>query len=445
MKSKFTQIGFVLSAAGSAIGLGNVWKFPYMTGENGGGAFVLIYLITIFFVGITLFIAEVVLGRLSRTDPVGTFETLATKHGKKWKYAGFAIIGSMLIASFYMVIIGWILKYMYEMFVNLPSTIEASSAIFGGFVTADFNMQFILFNLVFFIVFFIVSKGIKGGIEKANLILMPLLILILGFMLFYSFSMDGFGKSFEFLFYPDFSKVTGKTIITAVGQAFFTLSLGVGTIMTYGASLSDDTNIVKSSFQVAFLDTFIALMAGLIIFTLIFQYNAEPAQGSGLVFISLPTLFYQLGSFGNIIGMLFFVALAFAGITSAISMIEPSVFFMIKRFKFSRVKALFAVGAPVYIFGTMSLMTNIDNLKRFVTYFGIGFFDILDKLTTLWMMPISGVCVAVFTGYFVKKELVYNLLSKHMSDTLFNIWYFAIRYVAPISVIIILINGIIGS
>lgn len=445
VKSKFTQIGFVLSAAGSAVGLGNVWKFPYMTGENGGGAFVLIYLITIFFVGITLFIAEVTLGRLSRTDPVGTFEMLATKHSKQWKFAGFAIVGSMLIASFYMIVIGWLFKYMYESIFDLPQTMDASSSFFGKFVTTDFNMQFILFNLVFFIVFFIVSKGIKSGIEKANIILMPLLILILVFMLTYSFTMDGFVKSFEFLFYPDFSKVTETTIITAVGQAFFTLSLGVGVIMTYAASISDNTNILKSSIQVAFLDTIIALIAGLIIFTLIFEYGAEPSQGSGLVFISLPTLFYKLGAFGSVLGLLFFIALAFAGITSAISMIEPAVFFMIKRFKFSRLKSLLAVGIPVYVFGIMSLMSNIENLKGYVTYFGKGFFDILDQSTSLILMPISGICVAVFTGFFIKKETVYGLLSNHMSDTMFNIWYFAIRYVAPISVVIILINGFISK
>lgn len=441
MKSKFSQFGFVLAAAGSAVGLGNIWKFPYMTGENGGGAFVLIYLITIACIGLTIFIAEVSMGRLSEGDAVSAFEGLAVKYSKGWKYAGFMIFTGLLIVSFYLVVIGWIVKYIFEMAVNLPENVDTSVKIFQNFVGNEILSQFIFFTIVFFIIFYIVSKGIKKGIEKTNLILMPTLILILIFMLFYTFSMDGFGKSVEFLFKPDWSKVTSGSIISAVGHAFFTLSLGLCCIMTYAASLPKDANIAKTSLQVAILDTIIALIAGLVIFTFIFHFNAEPSQGPGLVFISLPTLFYQLGFMGKIFGVLFFVALAFAGITSAISMIEPTAFFLIRRFGFSRKKALAFIAVVVYILGLLALFSNTNDIKEFVTFFGKGFFDILDLLTSSILLPVGGIIIAVFLGYFTKKEALEILLRPYMGK-FFDIWYFALRYVAPIGVFVVLVNGL---
>lgn len=443
MKTKFTQLGFVLAAAGSAVGLGNIWKFPYMTGENGGGAFVLIYLATILCVGLTIFIAEVSMGRLSEGDSVSAFESMATKFSKIWKYAGLMVFSGVLIVSFYLVVIGWIVKYIFEMAVNLPENVDVSAKIFGNFVANEALSQFVFFTLMFCIVFYIVSKGIKKGIEKTNLILMPMLILILIFMLFYAFSMDGFGKSVEFLFKPDWSKVTSKSIISAVGHAFFTLSLGLCCIMTYAASLPRDANIAKTSLQVAFLDTAIALVAGLVIFTFIFHFDAKPSQGPGLVFISLPTLFYQLGFIGKIFGVLFFVALAFAGITSAISMIEPTAFFLIRRFKLSRQRALVIIAIVVYVFGLLAMLSNIESSKEFATFFSKGFFDILDFLTSSILLPVGGIVIAIFLGFFTKKEALEILLKPYMGR-FFNIWYFALRYVAPISVFVVLVNGLRG-
>jgi NSS family neurotransmitter:Na+ symporter len=289
---RFSRLGFILAAAGSAVGLGNIWKFPYMTGQSGGGAFVIIYLLTITFIGLSLFIGEVLMGKASRNDTVSAFEELAPRHKQAWKYAGFMIFTGLFILSFYLVVIGWIFKYIVQSFYTLPSTGEGAGTLFKTMLTQDANTQFFYFNIAFFITVWIVTKGIKKGIEKANLILMPLLIGILIALFIYSTSLDGFSKAIEFLFMPDWSKAISSTVILkAVGHAFFTLSLGMGTIMTYAASLSKDTNIAKASASVALLDTLIALTAGVVIFSFMFNAGENPAGGPGLVFISLPAVF----------------------------------------------------------------------------------------------------------------------------------------------------------
>ncbi len=440
--ARFSRIGFILAAAGSAVGLGNIWKFPYITGENGGGAFVLIYLMTIVFIGLSLFLAEVVIGRLSREDSVTAFETLAPKNGKLWKYSGWMVVNGVIILSFYLVVIGWIFKYIYISATTLPQNVENSSAAFGGMVTTDITNQLILFTIAFIITALIVSKGIKKGIEKANIILMPMLIVILIALLYYSTTLDGFSKAIEFLFVPDFSKVHSSSILAAVGHAFFTLSLGMGTIMTYSASLPKKTNLVRASAIVALLDTIIALIAGVVIFAIIFNFGAEPAQGPGLVFISLPAILHDMGFIGNIIGVAFFVALAFAGITSAVSILEPTVMAVINRFNTSRMKALIVLGLITYILGAMALLSNIEGIKEYVTFFGTGTFDILDFLSASILLPLGGMLVAIFVGFIIKKEVIYMLLKPYMNDTVFKIWYFSIRFITPLGVMIVMINKV---
>ncbi|MDD3324856.1 MAG: sodium-dependent transporter [Sulfurospirillaceae bacterium] len=440
--ARFSKFGFIMASAGSAVGLGNIWKFPYMTGENGGGAFVLIYLLTITFVGLSLFLAEVVIGRLSRGDAVSAFESLAPRNGNLWKYSGFMIFTGILILSFYTIVIGWIFKYIYVSAFSLPSSVKEAGSSFGGMLSADTTTQTLFFTLAFFVTFFIVSKGVKQGIEKINLILMPLLVIILLILLAYSFTLSGFGKAVAFLFVPDFSKVHSSSILAAVGHAFFTLSLGMGTIMTYAASIPKDANIAKSSLMVAVLDTVIALVAGLVIFSFLFHFNAEPSQGPGLIFISLPPLFYQLGILGNAIGVLFFMALAFAGITSAVSIVEPTVMYMIDRFKISRTKSLVILSAVVYLLGMLALLSNIDELKKYVTFFGKGFFDIFDFLSSSVLLPLGGILIAIFVGFVIEKNRLYSLLSPFMSDSIFNLWYFSIKYITPIGVFAVMINKI---
>lgn len=437
---RFSKVGFVLAAAGSAVGLGNIWKFPYMTGENGGGAFVFIYLLTIVFIGLSVFLAESVMGRLSRGDAVSAFETLPQKNGQYWKYGGFMVFTGVIILSFYTIVIGWIFKYIYVAATTLPSSVDEAGAAFGGMVTTDTVGQMLFFTLAFAITFYIVSQGIKRGIERINLVLMPLLVGILIILLFYAMTQEGFGASLRFLFVPDFSKVTSVSILSAVGHAFFTLSLGMGTIMTYSASLPKDANLFKSSLSVAALDTIIALIAGMVIFTLIFSFGAEPAQGAGLVFISLPPLFHDMGVLGNVIGFAFFVALAFAGITSAISIVEPTAMYMINRFKMSRMQALTVLGVITYTLGTLALISNIETLKGYVTFFGKGVFDILDFSSSSILLPLGGLLIALFVGYALQKERLVALLKEHMSLRMFEVWYFSIRYVAPLGIAAVMIN-----
>lgn len=438
--ARFSRIGFILAAAGSAVGLGNIWKFPYMTGENGGGAFVLIYLLTITFIGLSLFISEVLIGKVSRNDAVSAFEDLAPKNKGLWKYAGFMAFTGMIILSFYLIVIGWIFKYIFISISALPTSVDDAGAMFGGMVTTDVLTQFVFFNVAFFITIFIVTKGIKGGIEKVNLFLMPLLIFILLGLFFYATTLKGFPLALDFLFLPDWTKVTNTTILQAVGHAFFTLSLGMGTIMTYAASLPKDSNIVKASASVAILDTAIALIAGMVIFSFMFNAGAEPAGGAGLVFISLPPVFADFGALGNIFAVAFFVALGFAGITSAVSIIEPTTLYMTNRFKYSRKKALIILGVITYTLGMMAMFSNIKEYASYVTFNGKGFFDILDFSSSSILLPLGGIAIAVFVGFVMQKERVYSVLKDYMSDRMFNVWYFSVRYITPIAVSVVMIN-----
>ncbi|PID47554.1 MAG: sodium-dependent transporter [Proteobacteria bacterium] len=437
---RFSRVGFILAAAGSAVGLGNVWKFPYMTGSNGGGAFVMVYLLTILGIGVTLFLAEVAMGRLSRKDPVSAFTDLAPSGQKAWKFAGFIIIIPVLIVSFYTIVMGWLLKYIVVSFSTLPTNSQDAGAMFGGMITSQACDQIIYFTIAFAMTFFIVSRGLIQGIEKANIILMPMLFVILFGLMLYAMSLDGFGKAVSFLFVPDFSKLSADSVLAAVGQAFFTLSLGVGTIMTYASALPERDNLFKSSVMVAGLDTLIALIAGIMIFSFTFHYGLKPSEGAGLIFVTLPSLFSDMGILGNILSLLLFIALAFAGITSAISMIEPSIAFMENKLKYTRLKSLSIVGFVIYVLGIMALLSNVEGVKEYVTYFGTGFFDILDKLTSMILMPIGGILISIFVGFVMDKGQLKGLLVEFMGEKLFNIWLFLIRFVVPISILAIMIN-----
>jgi len=438
--ARFGKIGFIMAAAGSAVGLGNIWKFPYMAGQNGGGAFVLIYLLTVVFIGLSIFIAEVLMGRISREDSVSAFEELAPRYGHLWKYAGFMVFTGVLILSFYTIVIGWIFKYIFMSFSSLPTSVKSAGDLFGGMVGTEGLQQFIFFNMAFFLTIWIVVKGVKKGIERVNIILMPMLVIILLVLFFYSMTLDGFKDSLTFLFYPDWSKLTGTSILKAVGHAFFTLSLGMGTIMTYAVSLPKHENIVRSSFMVAVIDTLIALVAGIIIFTFIFHFNAKPSQGPGLVFISLPALFSQMGLLGNVISLSFFVALAFAGITSAVSIVEPTTLYLINRFNMTRTKALTAISVITYIFGVMAIFSNVKAYAHYFTYFGKGYFDILDYVSSSILLPLGGMLIAFFVGFVMPKSRVYAVLSKYMGDTAFNLWYFSVKYIATSAVVIVMVN-----
>jgi len=253
-------------------------------------------------------------------------------------------------------------------------------------------------------------------------------------------SLSGFGQAFSFLFTPDFSKLHSSSVLAALGHAFFTLSLGMGSIMTYGASMGENENLFRSSIMVALIDTAIALVAGMVIFTFIFHFGAQPTQGPGLVFVSLPALLSSFGLLGNVIALAFFIALAFAGITSAVSIIEPVVMYMTNRFNLSRTKALTLLALLTYAMGVLALMSNIETLKASVTFFGKGFFDILDFMSSSIMLPLGGMLVAIFVGFFMEKRKLETLLLPYMSERLFGLWYMSIRYITPVGVLSIMIK-----
>ncbi|TEY02459.1 sodium-dependent transporter [Campylobacter sp. US33a] len=443
MKEKFSKIGFVLAVAGSAVGLGNAWKFPTLVGQNGGSAFVVVYLLLTLGVALVIFLAELSIGKLSEKDPVNAYYTLAPKNKKAWSYAGFFMIGAIILVSFYSVVIGWIVKYVHLSFFALPQDADLAANVFNNLLSNDILSQFICFTFVFAVVFYVVSKGVKSGIEKLNVWMMPSLFILLILMLGYSFSMDGFSKASDFLFAPDFSKLSVNSILDALGLAFFSMSLGVCVILTYAASLPDRTNFIASAFNIIIINTVVGLMMGLIVFTFIFEFGADPSQqGPGLIFISLATLFAKLDFLGNILAIAFFIALFFAGITSAISMIEPFTFYLINRFEMSRKKALILIGIVVYFIGSLSIFSFYADTKELLTFFGVEFFYILDKfIQNLWM-PISALVTAFFVGFVIKKEGLRILFAPYMNVFFFELWYFFLRFIAPLAVVIIMIQKI---
>ncbi len=437
--ARFSRIGFIMAAAGSAVGLGNIWKFPYITGEYGGGAFVLVYLITVLLIGFSIMTAEMLIGYLGRRDTVTSFEELAPKHKNLWKFAGFQGLAGLFIMIFYSVVIGWIFNYIVTSLAYLPSTVAQAETTFTTMLHADFWTQFFYHTLSFVMITYVLHKGLKGGIEKLNMFLMPALMIILASMFAYAVTLDGFSKAVTFMFSPDWSKITSEAFVVAVGHAFFTLSLGMGAIMTYAASLEKNANIVKSAFWVVFLDTTIAIVAGLMLFTFLYQYGSGPAKGPGLVFISLPAAFYEMGIIGNVFAVLFFIALAFAGLTSSVSLVEPMVQYFIDRFGWSRLKATLSMGTFFWFFGIFAILSNIDGAKEYLTWSGKNFFDWVDYVTAAIMLPLGGLLMAVFVGFVMPRSEVEATMKPQLKWA-FAPWYFSLRYITPVAMFVVMLS-----
>ena len=437
--ARFSRLGFILAAAGSAVGLGNIWKFPYITGEYGGGAFVLVYLITVLLIGFSIMIAEMLIGYLGRRDTVSSFEELAPKHKNIWKFGGFQALAGLFIMIFYSVVIGWIFNYIVTSLTYLPASMKESQAVFTTMLHADFWTQLFYNTLSFGVITYVVHKGIKSGIEKLNFYLMPALMIILAGMFLYATTLGGFSKAVHFMFYPDFSKLTSQAFVVAVGHAFFTLSLGMGAIMTYAASLPKDANLVKSAFWVVFLDTTIAIVAGLMLFTFLYQYGSAPSQGPGLVFISLPAAFYQMGVLGNIFAVLFFIALAFAGLTSSVSLVEPMIQYFIDRFAWSRLKSSLSMGFFFWFLGIFAILSNIDGAKEYLTWGSKNFFDWIDYLTAAVMLPIGGLIMAVFVGFVIPESEVEKVMKPQLKWA-YKPWYFSLRYITPLAMFVVMLS-----
>jgi len=437
---RFSRIGFILAAAGSAVGLGNIWKFPYMTGEYGGGAFVLVYLVTIAFIGFSVMVAEMLIGALGRADTVTSFERLAPEGKKWWKFAGLMGFNGIIIMTFYSVVIGWIFYYLYKILFGLPTSTEEAKATFENLVGNEVAAQIFFHTLSVLIVGYIVYRGIKAGIERINLILMPALMLILFGLLAYAVTLDGFKEAIAFMFEPKWEKLNSEALIRAVGHSFFTLSLGMGAILTYAASLPDDASITKTAFIVTFMDTLIALVAGMVIFSFLFEFGAQPGQGPGLVFISLPTILHNFGTLGIVFALLFFLALAFAGVTSAISLVEPVVQYLIDRFGFSRAKAVAFISFIYWLIGVGALLSYTNSWGALFSIAGKPLFDILEYTTDSILLPLGGLLIAIFVGFVLPKDVVKETIGKEMGEWAYRIWIFSVRFIAPLALLFMMLN-----
>jgi len=425
---------FLLAAVGSAVGLGNIWKFPYEAGESGGGAFVLIYLAFVFAVGLPVLIAELSMGRRGQLSPIGSMEKIAKDEGrsKGWSLIGWSgVVGGFVVLSFYSVVGGWVLAYLIKAMSGFGGFDAAmSTATFGEYITDPINPVISHFAFLA-ITIGIVARGVQGGLEKAVTFLMPALFVLLLVLVIYSGVTADFYGAVNFLFNPDFGKINLNTVLQALGLAFFSLSLALGSIMTYGSYLTRDMNIPRSAAMIAGADSAVAIMAGLAIFPIVFAYGLNPGQSVGLVFTTLPIAFGQM-QFGVVFGSLFFFLLAVAAVTSAISLLEPAVSYIEEKTGIDRKKVAIYIGAATFLLGTLSAWGQSGNILGDVKIFGLDIMGLKDYITNNIMMPLGGMFIAIFVGWFVSRKSMLDELT--MSDSSFKIWYFLLRFVSPIAI-----------
>ena len=399
-----SRLGFILAAAGSAVGIGNIWKYPHMAGSNGGAAFTLVYLLCILIVGMTIVIAEFAIGRKTQLSPVGAFEKLAP--GSYWRWVGFlGVASAFVILAFYGVVGGWIMKYIFIAlsggFDSLNNNPDAAKDLFVTFTESTWTPIF--FQIAFMsICMFVIINGVKDGIENWSKVMMPIIVGLLFVLAIRGLTLPGGDEGLKFLFLPRFEELTASAIVSALGHAFFTLSLGMGTMITYGSYLDKEQNLLKSALWVLALDTFIAILAGIAIFTTVFALKADPAGGAGLIFFILPSVFPQL-AYGSIWGFLFFGLLFMAALTSAISILEVVTAYFIDQKGWSRKKATIQFGLVITLVGvfcSLSLGGGVNITSSlgpgFAKIFGSTFFDFLDNLSSKYMLPIGGMFTALF-------------------------------------------------
>lgn len=434
---------FILAATGSAVGLGNIWKFPYITGENGGGAFVLVYLFCILLVGVPIMMAEVLIGRRGRQSPINAMKDVAREsgHSGKWSLVGWmGVLAGFMIFSFYSVVAGWVLYYIAGMgvgdFIAIGS--EDAGNVFNGLL-ADTQTLLIWHSIFVVMVMLVIVGGVKKGLENAVKFLMPALFVLLLIMLGYSMQTDGFAKGWDFLFHFDTSELKWSSVLEALGHAFFTLSLGMGAIMAYGSYMPKKTSIGGSVIWIAIMDTLVALIAGLVIFPIVFTNGMDPGAGPGLMFVTLPVAFGQMPG-GQIFGFVFFLLVGIAAWTSAISLMEPAAAWLVEKFGWHRIPACTVLGVIVWALGVAAL--GSFNFMSDVTIAGFNVFDFLDFMTANVMLPLGGLFIAIFAGWFMKKKMAENELAMS-SPLLFNAWYIALRFIAPVAVAAIFVINLV--
>ncbi len=435
-------MGFMLAAAGSAVGLGNIWKFPYMAGQMGGSVFVLTYLVCMFVIGLPILVTEWLIGRRGQKNPIHTMEDVAKAEGRSanWRWVGIiGVLGSFLILSFYSVIGGWATDYIFlagkGTFLGMNG--EGTNRIFSEFL-GSVNHLLIWHTVFMFATAVIVAMGVSGGLERSCKIMMPGLGLLLIGLVVYAAVVSGpaFGQAFSFLFTPNWSALTGEAVLAALGHAFFSLSLGMGIMMAYGSYLGKDVNLISTARTVVILDVIVAILSGLAIFPLVFANGLQPGKGAGLIFVTLPIAFGNMTG-GTILGVLFFIFLTFAALTSSISLLEPTVELLEEKTPLGRKSATLLSSVVIWALGVACVLSF--NEWQNVTLFGKNIFDLLDYFTSKLMLPLTGLGTIIFAGWMMNQETIRRELN--LSPALFAGWKFLCRIVIPIAVIFILIYG----
>ncbi|MCA9563305.1 MAG: sodium-dependent transporter [Myxococcales bacterium] len=446
-----SKLGFTLAAAGSAVGLGNIWKFPYITGENGGGLFVLIYLLCIAVIGVPIMIAEIMIGRRAQRAPVDAITKLTGRENTAWSMVGWmGVVAGFIILSFYSVVAGWSMNYglMSIGRVFQDKTPEEIQSLFGVlFTSGGINL---FWHLAFMlIVVLIVKSGIQGGIERWSTRLMPVLFLMMGVLVVDAMFQDGFGEAVNFVFGFHTDKLTSKGVLEALGHSFFTLSLGMGAMLTYGSYLGKKDDIVKSSIAISLLDTGVALMACLVMFPIIFSFGMSEQAGPGLVFVSMPIAFSQMPG-GLLLSILFFFLLFFAALTSAVSLLEVVVATVIDQLGWTRKRAVFVMGSAIFLFGVPSALSGVEWFSsNWEALFGRNFFDTFDYLASNWLLPLGGLMIALFVGWAVPKEVAAAEFSAEQDGeleggrlVLFKVWHITLKFVVPLAVLLLFLYSV---
>jgi len=434
-----SKFGAILATAGSAVGLGNIWRFPYMLGANGGAAFLLIYLICVVLLGLPVMISEFYIGKHTHRNAVGAFKEMAP--GTKWSLIGYnGVIAAFLILGFYAVVSGWTIEYIIQAFSGTLHGKDAAS------FQADFEMfssstvRPIIWTIAFILLtHVIIISGVKDGIERASKVMMPALFFILIALCIRSVTLPGAEKGLEFFFNPDFSKITSSVVLSAMGQTFFSLSIGMGCLITYASYFNKTTNIQNTALQVTALDTLVSVLAGVMIFPAVFCFGITPTAGPELVFITLPNVFEQL-PLGWLWSAVFFVLLALAALTSTISLHEVATAYTHEEFKISRTKAAWLVSAGVMVLGIVSSL-SFGVFKDF-TIGGLTFFSLLDYVTAKIMLPLGGMFICIYVGYRVDRKILKAELTNEgtLPFYFFNTYAFFMKYIAPIAIAMIFLN-----
>lgn len=433
-----TKFGVVAAAAGSAVGLGNIWRFPYVAGENGGGAFLLIYLLFVLGIGVPVMLSEFIIGRKSRRNPYGAFKALAPR--TPWPVIGImGIVAAFVILAFYSTIAGWTIEYIIK---SVQNGFEGGSTeeIFATFKSATFKP--LVWQFVFMLLTaFIVVLGVQKGIERYTKILMPVLVLLILAMCIRSVTLEGASKGLSFLFKPDFSKININIILEALGQAAFSLSIGMGALITYGSYINKHNNLTVTALQVGLADTLIAILAGVMIFPAVFALGLDPQAGPGLVFEVLPKLFMKM-PLGYYFSIMFFILLAVAALTSTVSILEVVVVSFSEEFKISRIKSVIISTAAIWIVGIFATLSFSD-LSDF-TIFGRTIFDNLDYISANVLLPLGALLIVVFLGWYLKTEIVREEFEAgaNFKSRIFSTFYFILRFIAPVAIVFVFLHSL---